>query len=92
MDVQMPELDGLSATTEVRRLFADRGDDGGLTGRPPIVALTANAFAEDRQACLNAGMDDYLAKPFERSDLAALLERWCGEPDAVAPTVSSVDG
>ena len=89
MDVQMPELDGLSATTEVRRLFADRGDDGGLTGRPPIVALTANAFAEDRQACLNAGMDDYLAKPFERSDLAALLERWCGEPDAVAPTVSS---
>ena len=92
MDVQMPELDGLSATTEVRRLFADRGDDGGLTGRPPIVALTANAFAEDRQACLDAGMDDYLAKPFERSDLAALLERWCGEPDAVAPTVSSVDG
>ena len=84
MDVQMPELDGLSATAQVRRLFAERGDEGGLTGRPPIVALTANAFAEDRQVCLDAGMDDYLAKPFERSDLAALLERWCGEPEPLA--------
>ena len=45
-------------------------------GRPPIVALTANAFAEDRDAYLQAGLDDYLAKPFEKADLVALLARW----------------
>ena len=81
MDVQMPEMDGLTATNEVRKLFANRSAETGLPPRPPIVALTANAFAEDRQACLEAGMDDYLAKPFERSDLAALLARWCGETE-----------
>jgi CheY-like chemotaxis protein len=43
------------------------------------VALTANAFAEDRTAYLEAGLDDYLAKPFEKSDLAALLARWRGD-------------
>ena len=52
-------------------------------GRPPIVALTANAFAEDRDAYLQAGLDDYLAKPFEKADLAALLARW-RRPGAVA--------
>ncbi len=95
MDVQMPEMDGLTATSEVHKLF---GFDAGQTasaaaGRPPIVALTANAFAEDRQACLNAGMDDYLAKPFDRSNLATLLERWCGESKPVAgrPVEASLD-
>jgi CheY-like chemotaxis protein len=45
-------------------------------GRPPIVAVTANAFPEDRSAYLQAGMDDYLAKPFEKDDLIALIARW----------------
>ncbi|MBS0243757.1 MAG: hypothetical protein JSS20_16395, partial [Proteobacteria bacterium] len=44
---------------------------------PPIVALTANAFAEDRKQCLDGGLDDYLAKPFDRSEIEALLEKWC---------------
>ena len=79
MDVQMPEMDGLTATREVHRLFGAIGPLGQPSIRPPIIALTANAFAEDRQACLNAGMDDYLAKPFDRSNLSALLERWCGD-------------
>lgn len=72
MDVHMPELDGLTATAEIKALEA-------ATGRrvPPIAALTANAFAEDRARCLAAGMDDYLAKPFEVADLEALLIRWC---------------
>jgi two-component system, sensor histidine kinase and response regulator len=79
MDVQMPEMDGLTATREVHKLFAHEGSGAAPVVRPPIIALTANAFAEDRQACLEAGMDDYLAKPFDRSNLAALLERWCND-------------
>jgi CheY-like chemotaxis protein len=67
MDMQMPEMDGLEAT---RQILARWGQD-----RPPIVALTANALAGDRQTCLDAGMDDYMAKPFQRATLVSLLER-----------------
>ncbi len=76
MDVHMPEIDGLSATTAIKAL--DRWRETGRRA-PPVVALTANAFPEDRQRCLRAGMDDYLAKPFERSDIDELLEKWLGE-------------
>ena len=80
MDVHMPELDGLEAARLIRQL-------GRSMQVPPIVALTANAFPEDRISCLNAGMSDYLAKPFERADLERVLARWCGAqtpaPDAV---------
>lgn len=72
MDIHMPEMDGFETTRRVRRLFSARGRLA-----PPIVALTANAFAEDRKRCLEAGLDDYLAKPFDRSELEALLEKWC---------------
>ena len=68
MDVQMPELDGLDAT---RRICA-RWPEG---IRPRIVAMTANAMAEDRQACLAAGMDDYIAKPIRPTELAKALGR-----------------
>ncbi|MFO1173203.1 MAG: ATP-binding protein [Hyphomicrobiaceae bacterium] len=83
MDVHMPEIDGLSATTAIKAL--DRWRE---TGRrpPPVVALTANAFPEDRQRCLRAGMDDYLAKPFERSDIDELLEKWLGERALAGPS------
>jgi len=62
----MPELDGLEAA---RRIRAAEGD----AERTPIVALTANAHAEDRQACLAAGMDDILMKPLDRARLAEAL-------------------
>jgi PAS domain S-box-containing protein len=75
MDAHMPVLDGLEATRMIRRLCAERA--GGAMAPPPIVAVTANAFDEDRRRCLEAGMDDYLAKPFDRDQLNALLERWC---------------
>ena len=68
MDVQMPEMDGLEATRQIRARWAE-GE------RPRIVALTANALAEDRAACLEAGMDDYLAKPIRVEELVAALER-----------------
>jgi CheY-like chemotaxis protein len=66
MDVRMPGMDGLAATRAVRR----RGDT------TPILALTANAFVEDRRACLEAGMNDHLVKPLEPEALKAALARW----------------
>jgi two-component system, sensor histidine kinase and response regulator len=72
MDVLMPEVDGLEATRLITQAFEDAG-----RRRPPIVALTANAFSEDRQRCLDGGMDDYLAKPFEPEDLEMVLANWC---------------
>jgi CheY-like chemotaxis protein len=75
MDAHMPVLDGLEATRVIKELYAAREDDGAPA--PPIIAVTANAFDEDRRRCLEAGMDDYLAKPFDREELHRLLERWC---------------
>jgi CheY-like chemotaxis protein len=71
MDWQMPELDGLEVTRRVRR-----GDAGAVAQAVPIVALTANAFAEDRAACLDAGMDDFLTKPVHLQALQSAVARW----------------
>ena len=68
MDMQMPVMDGLAATRAIRAL-----PNG---GEVPILAMTANAFAEDRQRCTEAGMNDYLSKPFEPEQLYAVLRRW----------------
>jgi len=67
----MPVMDGLTATAELRR----REQNGG-GARLPIIALTANTMAGDRERCLAAGMDDFLSKPFSQQQLAALLRRW----------------
>jgi len=74
MDVHMPEMDGLEATTKIQSLFKVSGVANDC---PPIIALTANAFSEDRQKCLEAGMNDYLAKPFEMDDLIDIIDKWC---------------
>jgi PAS domain S-box-containing protein len=74
MDVLMPGIDGLMAAKSIKELFEDRKPSGAVC--PPIVALTANAFAEDRERCYAAGMDDYLAKPFEAQQLHDVLLRW----------------
>ena len=78
MDCQMPVLNGFEATAEIRRL------ETGNARRIPIVALTANAVTGDRENCLEAGMDDYLAKPYSGGQLSEMLKRWLPEPEGVA--------
>ncbi|MCB1887301.1 MAG: response regulator [Rhodocyclaceae bacterium] len=72
MDLQMPVMDGLTATSMIRE--AERAEAG--ERRVPIVALTANALKDDRDACAAAGMDDYLTKPVSRDQIAATLQRF----------------
>jgi PAS domain S-box-containing protein len=81
MDVQMPDVDGLEATRRIRAA----GFDGAAV---PIVALTANAYAEDVADCLDAGMQAHLCKPVMMADLAATLHRWGAAPAPAVATLS----
>jgi CheY-like chemotaxis protein len=67
MDCQMPVMDGFEASREIRSLPLPQ---------PAIVAVTANALVGERERCLNAGMDDYLSKPFQAEQLVALVVKW----------------
>jgi len=92
MDCQMPVMDGFAAVPLIRREEQQRGGPS-----VPIVALTANAIDGDRERCLAAGMNDYLAKPFTREQLRRTLARWLpdaprGERPALPPGAGFVDG
>jgi CheY-like chemotaxis protein/HPt (histidine-containing phosphotransfer) domain-containing protein len=78
MDCHMPEMDGFEATREIRA--RERASSG---KHVPIIALTANAMAHDREECLNAGMDDHLSKPFTMLTLQEMLDRWL--PQTASP-------
>ncbi|HEV7810958.1 MAG TPA: response regulator, partial [Candidatus Limnocylindrales bacterium] len=80
MDVQMPDLDGLGATREIRARWPDRPIR--------IVGLTANAMAGDREACLAAGMDDYVSKPIRPEELAAAIEKSRGGGRSARPATT----
>jgi CheY-like chemotaxis protein len=82
MDCQMPIMDGLAAARAIRS-----AENGGR--RVPIVALTGNAMPGDREACVAAGMDDYLAKPFSLTALRNMLDRWTGAGTTAAASASS---
>ena len=75
MDLQMPEMDGLEASRQIRRrLPADR--------QPKIIALTANALQGDRELCISAGMDDYITKPVKLHEIADIIRRLFGPPQS----------
>ena len=93
MDCQMPGMDGFTATGHIREI-------DGTMATIPVVAMTANALREDREACLAAGMNDYLAKPVRADDLKLMLDRWIAKSRAARgvettptsdPTIPVVD-
>lgn len=88
MDMQMPVMDGLSAARAWRRRERERGDGGHL----PILALTANVMAGDREHCLAAGMDDHLAKPLDPAKLFDAIKRWVPVAAAPAAPATEADG
>ena len=93
MDMQMPEMDGITATKEIRKLWPESDI--------PIIALTANAMKGDKQHCLDAGMNDFVSKPIDRDQLFATLCRWVPETangtdvshtDASEETIPTLEG
>ncbi len=87
MDCHMPEMDGFEATRRIRQQEKDSG-----RARTPIIALTANAISGDRERCLEAGMDDYIAKPFARAALLRTMAHWINPaPVSTAASASQND-
>lgn len=95
MDCQMPRMDGYEATRVIRERESRAGQRPWATGQNaplprhrhiPIIAVTANAMKGDREKCLQAGMDDYMAKPIKKEELAAMLKKWT-EPASASDTM-----
>ena len=91
MDCQMPNMDGFEAVARIRAGEIEQSNRANpIMQRVPIVAVTANALAGDRQACLAAGFDDYIAKPYKAQALLAILSHWLGgKTTATLPPVKA---
>jgi CheY-like chemotaxis protein len=71
MDIRMPEMDGITAAKEIRKLWPNNG--------PKVIAITAFAMESDREKCLEAGMNDHIAKPVQKKDLEVILMKYSGD-------------
>jgi two-component system sensor histidine kinase/response regulator len=80
MDMQMPVMDGLAATQEIRKWEQSKQDNIAKARHIPIVAMTANALKGDRERCIDAGMDDYMSKPISREKVYKCLSQWLVRP------------
>ena len=79
MDMQMPVMDGLEATRRIRQRMR--------FATLPVIAMTANAYEQDKRRCLEAGMDDILIKPFDQNDIFACILNWLKQPERPTPAV-----
>ena len=86
MDCQMPEMDGYQATREIRKHEATLGI------HTPIIAITAHAMTDDRNDCRDAGMDDFLTKPFMMEDLLNILKKWRRHLNSSGPDSADIAG
>jgi CheY-like chemotaxis protein len=91
MDVQMPEMDGLEATRVIRERQRDKAKFPKYKNSIVIIAMTASAMPGDRDKCIAAGMDDYLAKPVRPEDMRMIVERWASAATAQSPTASQTE-
>jgi len=91
MDVQMPEMDGLEATRVIRERRRDQSRFPHCKDHVIIIAMTASAMPGDRDKCIAAGMDDYLAKPVRPEDIRMIVERWASAAKAHAPTAAQTE-
>ena len=82
MDMRMPNMDGLESTRKIRAL-------GGYHAKIPIVALTANAFDDDRNACFDSGMNDFMTKPVSAEELSEMVENWTKEGNEAEEKLAS---
>ena len=92
MDVMMPEMDGLDATRLIRERQKQPAQFPKYKSPMIIVAMTASAMQGDREKCLSAGMDDYVAKPVRLQDVRTIVERWAGEATRAEPTATAASG
>lgn len=91
MDVQMPEMDGLEATRIIRERQSEKSRYPNYKSSVVIIAMTASAMPGDRDKCIAAGMDDYLAKPVRPEDMRVLMERWGPAAKSHHPTTSQTE-
>ncbi|MEI9962162.1 MAG: response regulator [Limisphaerales bacterium] len=91
MDVMMPEMDGLEATRAIRERQKDIANHPNYKSRIIIVAMTAHAMQGDRDKCIAAGMDDYLAKPIRPKDVRDVIEKWGAQAGSPAPAAPKTE-